>query len=83
MPHGRMYAVVMYAVMDLLMKGGTIKGTFDIIQSEDFDRILQLFAQGTFQPVVDAQMPLSDARLAHERIEARRNFGKIVLIPPS
>jgi NADPH:quinone reductase-like Zn-dependent oxidoreductase len=70
-------------VMDLLMKGGTIKGTFDTIQTADYDRILQLLAQGTFQAVVDAEMPLSDARLAHERIEARQNFGKIVLIPPT
>jgi len=26
-------------------------------------------------------MPLADARKAHERIEAREHFGKVVLVP--
>ena len=33
------------------------------------------------KPVVDSVMPLAEARRAHERIEAREQFGKIVLVP--
>jgi NADPH:quinone reductase-like Zn-dependent oxidoreductase len=68
-------------VMDLIMKAGTIQGSFDVIRPEDFTTILQLFAEGTFQPVIDSLVPLSAARAAHERIEARQAFGKIVLVP--
>lgn len=68
-------------VMDLLMKRGTIRGSFGVLRGEDFDRILALFADGTFRPIVDSVLPLREARAAHERIEARQAFGKIVLVP--
>jgi NADPH:quinone reductase-like Zn-dependent oxidoreductase len=68
-------------VMDLIMKSGTVMGSFDPIAPASFDRILALFADGTFQPVIDQVLPLSEARQAHERIEARANFGKLVLVP--
>jgi NADPH:quinone reductase-like Zn-dependent oxidoreductase len=68
-------------VMDLLMKAGTIRGSFDVIRAADFDTILHLFADGTFQPVIDTVMPLHEAQAAHERIEAKLGFGKIVLVP--
>jgi NADPH:quinone reductase-like Zn-dependent oxidoreductase len=68
-------------VMDLIMKAGTIRGSFDVIRAEDFTTILQLFAAGTFQPVIDSVLPLSAAHMAHERIEAKQAFGKIVLAP--
>jgi NADPH:quinone reductase-like Zn-dependent oxidoreductase len=38
-----------------------------------------LFFDGKLAPVIDAVMPLADARAAHERLEAARQFGKIVL----
>ncbi len=68
-------------VMDLIMKRATLVGSFGVIRREDFEQILRLFAAGTFRPVVDAVMPLGEARKAHERIEARQVFGKIVLVP--
>lgn len=68
-------------VMDLIMKAATIHGSFGVIRPADFDTILHLFADGTFQPVIDAVLPLAEARAAHERIEARQAFGKIVLAP--
>lgn len=37
--------------------------------------------RGTLRPVVDSVLPLSEARHAHERIEARAHFGKVVLVP--
>jgi NADPH:quinone reductase-like Zn-dependent oxidoreductase len=36
---------------------------------------------GALRPVVDSAMPLAEARRAHERIESRAHFGKIVLVP--
>jgi NADPH:quinone reductase-like Zn-dependent oxidoreductase len=38
-----------------------------------------LFFEGTLRPAVDLVLPLSDARDAHERLEAGQQFGKIVL----
>jgi NADPH:quinone reductase-like Zn-dependent oxidoreductase len=40
-----------------------------------------LFFAGKFTPAVDQALPLADARRAHERLEAGRHFGKIVLQP--
>jgi NADPH:quinone reductase-like Zn-dependent oxidoreductase len=40
-----------------------------------------LFFEGKLRPAVDEVMPLADARQAHERLEAGRQFGKIVLLP--
>jgi NADPH:quinone reductase-like Zn-dependent oxidoreductase len=68
-------------VMDLIMKRGTIRGSFGVIRGDDFDAILRRFADGTFTPVIDSVMPLADARKAHERIEDQAVFGKIVLVP--
>jgi NADPH:quinone reductase-like Zn-dependent oxidoreductase len=41
--------------------------------------ILRLVEAGKLRPVVDRVMPLWDARTAHELLEARKVFGKIVL----
>jgi NADPH:quinone reductase-like Zn-dependent oxidoreductase len=40
-----------------------------------------LFFDGALRPVVDQVVPLSEARAAQERLEAGRQFGKIVLVP--
>jgi NADPH:quinone reductase-like Zn-dependent oxidoreductase len=40
-----------------------------------------LFFEGKLQPVIDTVLPLEQAQAAHERLEARRQFGKIVLKP--
>lgn len=39
------------------------------------------FFEGRLTPAVDDVLPLSDAPKAHERLEAGRQFGKIVLAP--
>ncbi len=36
---------------------------------------------GKLAPVIDSVLPLKDAAEAHRRIEARRSFGKVVLVP--
>ena len=43
--------------------------------------ILRWQAEGKINPVVDRSFPLSEAAAAHTYIEARRNTGKILLVP--
>ena len=43
--------------------------------------VLRFVREGKLVPVVDSVMPLAEARRAHERIEAREHFGKLVLVP--
>ena len=43
--------------------------------------VLHFIRDGRLRPVVDWVAPLREARRAHERIEARQNFGKVVLVP--
>jgi NADPH:quinone reductase-like Zn-dependent oxidoreductase len=49
----------------------------------DFQGAYDLIAAGKAMPVVDEVIPLADARAAHERMEAGRQLGKIVLSIPS
>jgi NADPH:quinone reductase-like Zn-dependent oxidoreductase len=42
---------------------------------------LRFIRDGRLKPVVDSVFPLAEARRAHERIESRRHFGKLVLVP--
>lgn len=39
------------------------------------------FAAGRLKAVVDRAFPLAEARAAHERLESRKQFGKVVLKP--
>ena len=43
--------------------------------------ILARVAEGTYRPLVDAVLPLSRVREAHERLERHAAAGKIVLVP--
>jgi zinc-binding alcohol dehydrogenase/oxidoreductase len=53
---------------------GSTMGTPD-----DFKGAYDLIAAGRARPVVDKVFPLEQARLAHERLEAGEQLGKIVL----
>jgi len=48
---------------------------------EGVDTILGGVEEGWITPVVDKTFPLADAGEAHEYIKARKNFGKVVLVP--
>ena len=42
---------------------------------------MKFVASGSIRPVVDRSLPLSEARRAHELMEDRAQFGKLVLLP--
>jgi NADPH:quinone reductase-like Zn-dependent oxidoreductase len=48
-------------------------------RKSDLLRVLSFVEQGKLGPVVDRVMPLREARAAHEALEKREAFGKIVL----
>ena len=48
----------------------------------DFAAVLDLVVSGRAAPVIDQVFPLSEARAAHERLEAGEQLGKIVLRIP-
>jgi NADPH:quinone reductase-like Zn-dependent oxidoreductase len=43
--------------------------------------VLRHVREGRLVPVLDRVMPLAEARAAHEHIERRKHFGKVVLLP--
>jgi NADPH:quinone reductase-like Zn-dependent oxidoreductase len=47
----------------------------------EFDEVLHHIRAKRLAPVVDRVLPLSEARAAHEAMEKREQFGKIVLVP--
>jgi len=49
---------------------------------EDFEGAYELVKSGKAKPIVDAVFSLSEARAAHERMEAGEQLGKIVLTIP-
>lgn len=72
----------------ILMKHLTIMGstlrsrnlTYKIALSQDLQKhCWSDFETGTLKPVIDSIFPLSEAKLAHERMEANQNQGKIIL----
>lgn len=55
---------------------GSIMGT-----KKDLIDVLKFFEDGRLKPVVDRVLPLGEAQKAHEIIESREFFGKVVLDP--
>jgi len=46
---------------------------------DDMAEILALVENGTFNPVVDRAFPFDEAAAAHDYIQERKNFGKVLL----
>jgi NADPH:quinone reductase-like Zn-dependent oxidoreductase len=46
---------------------------------QEFDALLAHCAEHRWRPVIDSTFSLDDVRAAHERLDARERFGKIVL----
>jgi NADPH:quinone reductase-like Zn-dependent oxidoreductase len=59
---------------------GRLWGLEDLLIAE-LRAILQGVAEGAFRPIVDLEVPLAEAPRAHQRLEQRENFGKVVLVP--
>lgn len=64
----------------LFMKHQTIYGSIMGTKRELMD-FLPFFEQGLLKPVIHTVLPLSAAAEAHEILEAREQFGKVVLDP--
>jgi NADPH:quinone reductase-like Zn-dependent oxidoreductase len=47
----------------------------------EFEEVVSHIRRGALRPVLDRVLPLADARAAHEAMERREQFGKIVLVP--
>jgi NADPH:quinone reductase-like Zn-dependent oxidoreductase len=48
---------------------------------DELVEVLRFVRDGRLKPVVDEVIPLAEARRAHEKLEARQAFGKLVLVP--
>ena len=55
---------------------GSFMGTMGELQ-----RVLHFVFDGKLKPVVDRVFPLAEIRAAHERLERREQFGKVVVQP--
>jgi len=65
--------VVFWKQLELL---GTTMAT-----PQEFETVMRLVFRRRLQPIVDVELPLAQARAAHERLESGHQFGKVVLIP--
>lgn len=43
------------------------------------EKIVPQFANGTLRSIVDSVFPMEEVQLAHKRMEANENIGKIVI----
>ncbi len=50
---------------------------------EQVDDVLELVWDGTFQPAIRDVLPMSETARAHEMLEEREGFGKVVVRPDS
>jgi len=48
----------------------------------ELQTMMPLLRDGELKPVIDSVLPLEEAAKAHEHLEARRQFGRVVLVPP-
>lgn len=48
---------------------------------QDLSDLLEAVSLHKFRPVIDCEFPLSDAKAAQDRMEERKQFGKILLAP--
>lgn len=67
--------------MDLYLKNLSILGAYGSIKPKDGASLLASLADGKYKPLIDAVMPLSQARKAHQKMEKAPGFGKTVLVP--
>jgi synaptic vesicle membrane protein VAT-1 len=59
---------------------GRLWGEAELLQGY-LREVLAGVVRGEFRPIVDSEVPFSQARRAHERLRDRENFGKVLLVP--
>jgi NADPH:quinone reductase-like Zn-dependent oxidoreductase len=64
----------------LFSKEWSVLGSFLGTMGE-LHRVLQLVFRGQLKPAIDSVYPLAEIRAAHQRLEDRAQFGKVVLVP--
>jgi NADPH:quinone reductase-like Zn-dependent oxidoreductase len=64
----------------LFSKEWSVLGSFMGTMGE-LHRVLHLVFGGQLKPVIDSVYPLAEIRAAHQRLEDRAQFGKILLVP--
>ena len=47
----------------------------------ELHEVLRFFERGLLKPVVDKVFPLAELRAAHEHLENKQQFGKVVVAP--
>ena len=65
----------------LFLKNQTVFGTF-MGRNEDLRQIVDLASQGVIRGIIHQTFPLEEAARAHETMEGRNFFGKLVLTVP-
>jgi NADPH:quinone reductase-like Zn-dependent oxidoreductase len=68
-----------FDIPTLLRTGGRIQAASATDNPETMDHILELAARGKLRPAIDRELPLEDAAAAHQALEQRENFGKLIL----
>lgn len=64
----------------LFAKHLSLNGSFMGTMGELYE-VLRFFEHGLLKPVIDSRFALSDVRVAHEYLEKKKQFGKIVIVP--
>ena len=64
----------------LFFKHLSLRGSFMGTLGE-LHEVLKFIGRGELKAVIDTTFPLSELRAAHERLEQKNQFGKIVVIP--
>ena len=59
---------------------GKLWGEMELLGRE-MGEILKGFAAGDFKAIVDSEIPFAEAHRAHQRLQSRESFGKVVLVP--
>lgn len=72
--------VVPMDIIELFRKQAALIGSYTAT-SREIQTVLGLVAEGKLRPVIHKVMPLAEAAAAHELIAARKQVGKIVLVP--
>lgn len=72
--------VVPFDIIPFFRAQKSVIGSF-VYTREEVSKSLDMAAQGKIEPLVHATFPLEQARDAMEMLEARKHFGKILLLP--